>query len=116
MIRAVLALALSLPAIQFAQEQPKQEQSKPQQQQQEQRGPIRAEPTVVTIEGTADRVKTDRSRNDRNLGSKAAGGIKAGAAKTWNGIVRFGGWLLNSGDDIPSDRERQREGEATAKQ
>ena len=62
------------------------------------------EPTVVTIEGSADRVSEDNTRK-RSVPSKIGNGIRNGATGAARAVVRFGGWLLNVGDDIPSPRE-----------
>jgi hypothetical protein len=66
------------------------------------------EPTVVTVEGEADRVKTDDTRNVGGA-RKVGRGIKNGAAAVWNGIVGFMGFSLGVDEDIPSKRERERE-------
>ncbi len=63
-----------------------------------------SQPTVVTVEGHADRLKTDGSRSSL---AKAAKGIQTGITGTGRAFVTFGGWLLNVKDDIPSERERQ---------
>jgi hypothetical protein len=65
------------------------------------------EPTTVTVYGEQERVKTNEAEQDRRKSSGALGGLKNAASKTWNGIVGFGGWLLNVDDDIPSERERR---------
>jgi hypothetical protein len=67
---------------------------------------IRAKkPTVVTVEGTADPVQPDME--SRSAGGKVGGAIKSAAGKTWKGIVGLTGWMFNTGEDIPSDRERR---------
>lgn len=64
------------------------------------------EPTTVTVEGRADTVNTERSDTDN--------GVKGVANKTWKGMVRFGGWLMNTKEDIPADRERQNRPESAS--
>jgi hypothetical protein len=64
------------------------------------------EPTVVTVRGKADQVDPEASEQRGGV-SKVGHGIRDGVGKVWNGIVSFGGWLLNKDDDIPSDRERR---------
>jgi hypothetical protein len=72
------------------------------------KGRVRAkEPTVVTVEGRADKVDEDRSASGKSLPAKIGSGIRAGAAGAARAIVGFGGWLLNTDEDIPSDRERR---------
>jgi hypothetical protein len=71
-------------------------------------GQVRAkEPTVVTVRGTADAVETNRAEQKKGFGTRVGRGARNVATKTWNGIVDFGGWLLNGGDDVPSERERK---------
>jgi hypothetical protein len=69
------------------------------------------EPTVVTVEGQADRVNEDRSTPDKSLPAKIGSGIKTGVTGAARAIVGFGGWLLNADDDIPSERERREAGQ-----
>lgn len=69
---------------------------------------IRAkEPTTVTVEGRSDPVQTQNSERSSSGDEKRESGLKAFVSKTWGGIVRFGGWLMNANDDIPSERERR---------
>jgi hypothetical protein len=76
------------------------------QQESKKRERVRAkEPTTVTVYGKQDRVETRESAQDRNGG--VVGGLKNVAAKSWNGLISFGGWLLNTDDDVPSERERR---------
>jgi hypothetical protein len=72
-------------------------------------GRVRAkEPTVVTVRGKQSQVEEDQAPQPRGVGSK----IKSGAAAAWNGVVGFTGWLFNTKDDIPSERERGRRQES----
>jgi hypothetical protein len=67
-------------------------------------------PTVVTVEGKLDPVETQRAPQNQGLGGKITSGVKTGAAKVWNGLIGFTGWMLNVEDDIPSERERRERG------
>lgn len=67
---------------------------------------VRAKPTVVTVEATADRVKTDRGAQHRSVGAKIGDGFKS----AFKGVVHFTGWMLNVDDDIPSKREGSQPG------
>ena len=110
MSRSIIALALILvfAAAAAPQEEP---QTAPR---------VRAkEPTVVTVEGAADRVAEDSTRK-RSIPAKIGNGIREGAIGAARAVVLFGGWLLNVDDNIPSPREaerqksgRSREGEET---
>lgn len=73
------------------------------------------EPTRVTVRGTAEPVKTEPPR-ERSVVGKVGVGIRNGAASVWNGAVGFAGWLLNTDDDIPSRRDRQRKKSEDSKQ
>jgi hypothetical protein len=67
-------------------------------------GRVRAkEPTVVTVEGRADQVEPARAPQRRSVGRR----IGSVFTSTWNGVVSAAGWLLDSKDDIPSERERR---------
>lgn len=74
--------------------------------------PVQAKkPTVVTVEGARERVEPNRETEPpRNPGSKVGGAIKAGFTKAWKGVTGLTGWLLNTDDDIPSERERRESG------
>ena len=67
------------------------------------------DPTVVTVEGQADIVRTTEPRDSGNIGTKVVRGLRSGVVNTGRAIGRFGGWLLNTDDDIPSRREREAE-------
>jgi hypothetical protein len=74
----------------------------------EERDRVRAkEPSTVTVYGRQDRVEAKESERKGQSGNRAVNGLKNAAAGAWNGIISFGGWLLNTDDDIPSERERR---------
>ena len=69
-----------------------------------------SEPTTVTVYGTRDKVETDEAETTPRSGvGKVGHGIKSGAAAVGKGIVSFVGWLANVDDDIPRQKDRQRE-------
>lgn len=71
-----------------------------------------SEPTVVTVRGKTTPVETNHGTKDRSLAGRVGGGFKTAAARTWNGVVRATGWLLDVKDDIPSaneGRDRQKQ-------
>jgi hypothetical protein len=102
---------LLLPGAAGAQENPPADKPATQQKTTE-RERVRAnDPTVVTVHGTRPEVEQDQSREHPGLGGR----IKSGAAAAWNGVVGLTGWLLNTKDDIPSERERTRRKESEQK-
>lgn len=69
--------------------------------------------TVVTVKGKPDVVETERSQQSDSIGGKIGNGLRTGLANTGRAIVGAAGWLLNVKDDIPSDREREKQAEHT---
>jgi hypothetical protein len=63
------------------------------------------QPTTVTVHGRVDPVDPERSAQEGGVEKRS--GVARALAKTWNGIVSFGGWLLDKDDVIPSERERR---------
>ena len=67
------------------------------------------EPTVVTVYGTRENVATEKAAQPpRSVSGKVGHRMKSGFAAIGKGIAGFGGWLLNTDDDIPRQEERQR--------
>src|SRR5262245_26418373 len=60
------------------------------------------QPTTVTVYGQQDRVTPNEAPQSQKDAART-GGMKGAAARTWNGLISFGGWLLNTNDDIPSE-------------
>lgn len=73
-------------------------------------GQVRAkDPTTVTVRDKAQQVETvagSAGEPQPAKGGKFVRGIKAGARKTWNGVVDLTGWMFNTDQDVPADRER----------
>ena len=77
-------------------------------------GQVRAkEPTTVTVEGRQERVEPQATERKPQRKAGVAGAMKTAAGKTWNGLVSFSGWLLNTSDDIPSPKEQDRDRKAS---
>jgi hypothetical protein len=67
------------------------------------------EPTIVTVHGSQDKVETDHSRQQpRSVGGKMLHGIQTGVVTVGRGVAGLTGWLLNTNDDIPRERDRAR--------
>lgn len=62
-----------------------------------------SEPTVVTVYGQQQKVEPQQ----RSVGGKVVHGIRSGATGAARGIASFTGWLLNTNDDVPRERDRQ---------
>ena len=74
------------------------------------------EPTVVTVRGSADAVQTQTATpQQRSVGGKVVHGIKTGALTAVRGVTAFAGWIANTDDDIPSEQERSRTEQTTAR-
>jgi hypothetical protein len=66
---------------------------------------------VVTVHGTRPEVERHKTPTPRSVPSRIGNGLKTGAMTAWKGVVGLTGWLLNTDDDIPSERERARKAE-----
>lgn len=63
------------------------------------------EPTVVTVQGVAERVEpTQTAARPRRKASR----FRLGGLKALAGAGSIAGWMLNVDDDIPASREDER--------
>jgi hypothetical protein len=69
---------------------------------------VRAEPTVVTVEATQDRIETHAPRRTSKRGGAVKRKVRAGAGAAAKGAVTAAGWLLNADEDIPSPQDPTR--------
>jgi hypothetical protein len=90
---AVVVLAAVLAANCFGADKDKEKKQNPR---------VQGPRTEITVRGEADRVATeDLERTEKN-GNPIVRGLRG----VGRGIAGLTGWLLNTNEDIPADRER----------
>lgn len=66
------------------------------------------EPTVLTVEGAGDEVGSQVPQQQVNPGKLKR--VRSGAAAAVKGLIDAAGWLLNTDEDLPARRDRNRSG------
>ena len=103
LLTATVVLGLAVTA--FAQEKDKEPRVKAK------------EPTVVTVYGKKDNVDAQKAPDQpRSMGGKVLHGLGSGVRAAGRGVAGFTGWLLNTDDDIPRERDRDRTDQNSARQ